>query len=79
MGVDVSRLLAPRSVAVVGATDRPAAYGSEALLNLRRWGFDGAVYAVNPGRSSVHGRCVITTADETVSVSGRRTRETEQA
>ena len=64
MGVDVSRLLAPRSVAVVGATDRPAAYGSEALLNLRRWGFDGAVYAVNPGRSSVHGvACAPSLAD----------------
>ncbi len=49
------RLLAPRSVAVVGATERPGAYGSEAVLNLARCGFAGAVYAVNPGRASVHG------------------------
>src|SRR5919206_496017 len=53
--IDLSRLLAPRSVAVVGATERPAAYGSEALLNLARWGFDGRVYAVNPNRERVHG------------------------
>ena len=49
------RLLAPRSVAVVGATERAGAYGSEAVLNLARCGFDGAVYAVNPGRATVHG------------------------
>jgi acyl-CoA synthetase (NDP forming) len=50
----LARLLAPRSVAVVGATERPDAYGSEALLNLGRFGFPGTVYAVNPGRDSVH-------------------------
>jgi acyl-CoA synthetase (NDP forming) len=53
--MDLTRLLAPRSVAVVGATERPGAYGSEALLNLRRVGFPGRVYAVNPGRTRVHG------------------------
>ena len=32
----LDRLLAPRSVAVVGATERPGSYGGEALLNLQR-------------------------------------------
>ncbi|HEY6695959.1 MAG TPA: acetate--CoA ligase family protein, partial [Solirubrobacteraceae bacterium] len=49
------RLLHPRSVAVVGASDRPDTYSSETLLNLRRLGFEGAVWGVNPRRSSVHG------------------------
>jgi predicted CoA-binding protein len=51
----LSRLLAPPSIAVVGASERPGSYGGEALLNLARLGYAGRVYAVNPGRSSVHG------------------------
>jgi len=53
--MDLGRLLAPTSVAVVGATERPGAYGSEALLNLERIGYEGRVYAVNPARERVHG------------------------
>lgn len=52
---DLSRLLAPRSVAVVGASERPASYGGEALLNLTRLGYAGRAYAVNPRRATVHG------------------------
>src|SRR5262249_34140885 len=48
-------LLRPRSVAVVGASERPGSYGGEALLNLARLGYPGRAYAVNPGRSAVHG------------------------
>jgi acyl-CoA synthetase (NDP forming) len=36
--MELGRLLSPRSVAVVGASERPASYGGEALLNLRRVG-----------------------------------------
>lgn len=55
MPTRLHRLLRPRSVAVVGASERAGSYGGEALLNLRRVGFAGAVYAVNPRRTSVHG------------------------
>jgi acyl-CoA synthetase (NDP forming) len=51
----VDRLLHPRSVAVVGASDRPESYASETLLNLARMGFEGEVWGVNPGRASAHG------------------------
>ena len=51
----MDRLLHPRSVAVVGASDRAETYSSETLLNLKRLGFEGAVWGVNPRRSSVHG------------------------
>ncbi len=62
--MDAGRLLHPRSIAVVGATERPGAYGGEALLNLRRLGFPGEVYGVNPGREQAHGYpCVPTVAD----------------
>jgi acetyl-CoA synthetase len=53
--MDLERLLRPHSVAVVGASERPGSYGGEALLNLVRLGFPGRLYAVNPGRGSVHG------------------------
>jgi acetate---CoA ligase (ADP-forming) len=53
--MELGRLLSPRSIAVVGASERPASYGGEALLNLRRVGYEGRVYAVNPGRAWVHG------------------------
>ena len=49
------RLFAPGSVAVVGATDRPGAYGRNALENLLRAGFPGRLVAVNPARREVLG------------------------
>ena len=62
--MDLSRLLRPRSIAVVGATDRPASYGAQALLNLDAVGYPGTVWGVNPRRSDVLGRpCFPTLAD----------------
>src|SRR3984885_15013334 len=62
--MDLSRLLRPRSVAVVGAPDRPDSYGAQALLNLEAIGFPGPVWGVNPRRAEVLGRpCVPTIAD----------------
>jgi acetate---CoA ligase (ADP-forming) len=62
--VDLSRLLHPRTIAVVGATDRGDAYGSQTLLNLKTAGFDGDVWGVNPGRTEAHGfPCVPALAD----------------
>ncbi|HYB25254.1 MAG TPA: acetate--CoA ligase family protein [Solirubrobacteraceae bacterium] len=61
---DLTRLLCPRSVAVVGATDRPGSYGGQALLNLDAVGFAGPVWGVNPRRTEVLGRpCVPTVSD----------------
>jgi acetyltransferase len=40
--------LIPRSVAVVGATDRPLAIGCDVLRNLVEGGFQGELFAVNP-------------------------------
>jgi acetate---CoA ligase (ADP-forming) len=62
--LDLTRLLRPRSVAVVGATDRPGAYGAQALVNLDAIGFAGPVWGVNPGRTEVLGRpCVPSVSD----------------
>ncbi len=62
--MDLGRLLHPRTVAVVGATERPGTYGGHTLLNLRALGFPGEVWGVNPGRSSAHGfPCFASLAD----------------
>ena len=50
----IDALLHPRSIAVVGATDRPG-YGSRLLANLTRNGYTGRLIPVNPNRDSVHG------------------------
>src|SRR4051812_39324836 len=46
---------APKSVAVIGATDTAASVGRTILWNLIRNPFGGAVYPVNPKRSNVLG------------------------
>jgi acyl-CoA synthetase (NDP forming)/GNAT superfamily N-acetyltransferase len=48
-------LLAPRSVAVVGAGRRPGGVGHEVLTGLVRYGFTGPVYPVNPQATTVAG------------------------
>jgi acyl-CoA synthetase (NDP forming)/GNAT superfamily N-acetyltransferase len=48
-------LLAPRSVAVVGAGRKPGGVGHEVLKGLVDYGFTGPVYAVNPHASAVAG------------------------
>lgn len=46
-------LFAPRSVAVVGASDDPTKPAGRPVLFLRQAGFAGAVYPINPKRESV--------------------------
>ena len=53
--MELGRLLHPRTVAVVGATERAGSYAGQTLLNLRTLGFPGEVWGVNPGRTSAHG------------------------
>ncbi|HEY2717346.1 MAG TPA: CoA-binding protein, partial [Solirubrobacterales bacterium] len=62
---DPAPLLRPCSIAVVGASERPGAYGDVVLRNLAAAGFPGEVWGVNPGREGeeVHGRpCVASLA-----------------
>lgn len=51
----VQRLLAPSSIAVVGASRRPGTIGHEVLRNLLFGGFSGPVYPVHPEARSVAG------------------------
>ena len=47
--------LNPASVAIVGASDNPHKVGGRPLLYLKRYGYRGAIYPINPGRSTVQG------------------------
>src|SRR5262245_63316384 len=57
---DVSRLLEPRSIAVIGASDQPGNLGGAAVRYLQKFGYRGAVWPVNPGRESVAGLPCVT-------------------
>lgn len=50
----IARLLAPRSIAVIGASNDPAKIGHAVLVNLLR-SFAGPVYPVNPDSLAVQG------------------------
>jgi acetyltransferase len=52
---DLAPLLAPRSVAVVGASDREGNLGGVAVGFLKKFGYAGPVWPVNPGRRTVAG------------------------
>src|SRR5687767_6074563 len=49
-------LLAPRSVALVGATEREGTLGSIVYRNLAAGGLRGQLYAVNPKHRAIFGQ-----------------------
>ena len=60
----VTRLLRPKSVAIVGVSPSPGALGSAVLRNLERAGYEGALYLVNPKHAEIAGRpCVASVED----------------
>ncbi|MFN3687151.1 acetate--CoA ligase family protein [Salinarimonas sp.] len=51
----LASLVAPRSVAILGASDDPTRIGGRPIAYLREGGFRGAIYPVNPKRERVQG------------------------
>ena len=63
-GLDLSKLLRPRSVAVVGASARAGSTGLRLLEHLRIGGFQGAVYPINPRYPEILGiKCYANLSD----------------
>jgi acetate---CoA ligase (ADP-forming) len=60
----MQRLLGPTSVAIVGLSADPAKHGGRVLGNLRRLGFSGEIWGVNPGRPEVEGAEVFASLEE---------------
>ena len=55
MTTTLDDLIAPRSIAIVGASDDPTRIGGRPLSHMINQKFDGAVYPVNPKRDTVQG------------------------
>ncbi len=53
--MSLAAALAPRSIAVVGASDNPHKVGGRPILYMKRYGYRGAIYPINPGRAEVQG------------------------
>ncbi len=62
--MSISRLLRPRSVAIVGASAKPGSLGAGVLANLERFAFSKPLYLVNPRYDRIGERaCVRSIAD----------------
>ena len=61
---NLDKLLAPKSVALIGASREPMTVGSIVAGNLVRGGFSGAIWFVNPRHHNIDGApCFATIAD----------------
>lgn len=52
---NLDKLFAPKSVAVIGATETPEKVGNVVLANIIKAGFEGAIWPVNPKHKLLHG------------------------
>src|SRR5262245_59499449 len=59
----VARLLSPRSVAIVGASDDPRSIGGNVLGNLKRAGFAGGLHLVSRSKAEIAGHACVTSID----------------
>jgi acetate---CoA ligase (ADP-forming) len=57
--------LNPASVAIIGASDNPHKVGGRPILYLKRYGYRGAIYPINPARSTVQGLRAFSSIAET--------------
>ena len=60
----LSNVLAPRSVALVGASPRPGSLGAAILHNLRSGGFAGEIGLINPRHGEIAGMKAVRDIDE---------------
>ena len=51
----LDRLIAPESIAIVGLSDDPAKHGGRVLAGLRKLGYGGSIWGVNPRLPTVDG------------------------
>ena len=64
MRLSLERLIRPRSIAIVGASEKVGALGASVLANLERARFQGAIHLINPRRAEIGGRrCVASVYD----------------
>ena len=52
---NLARLFAPRSVALVGATDHPSNFGGRVFRAMLKFGYPGKIFPVNPRLKKIYG------------------------
>jgi acetyltransferase len=60
----LSMLFSPKSVAVIGASDRADAVGGIVFRNMLEGGYKGALYAINPAHKEVQGQRAYASIEE---------------
>lgn len=61
---DLSRLLRPRSIAIVGVSPEPGSLGGAVLANLDRFGYRGDLHLISRNRKEIDGRLCLASIDE---------------
>jgi acyl-CoA synthetase (NDP forming) len=61
---DVRRILAPRSIAIVGASADPRSFGGFVQGNLERFGYTGTVHLVSRSSEAINGHRCVKSVDE---------------
>jgi acyl-CoA synthetase (NDP forming) len=64
MSIDINRLLRPRSIAIVGVSDKPGTTGGNILGSLANYDYVGTVHLVSRNRTAVLGRTCHPTVDD---------------
>ncbi|MCC6474446.1 MAG: acetate--CoA ligase family protein [Burkholderiales bacterium] len=62
--MDISRLMRPRSIAIVGISPEPTSAGFHALKNLETFGYAGDIHLVSRNRTEIGGRACVRSIDE---------------
>ncbi len=60
----VARLLAPRSVAIVGVSPDPGSIGGAVLANLEKFGYPGEIHLVTRRQTEINGKRCLPTVDD---------------
>jgi acetate---CoA ligase (ADP-forming) len=60
---NLEKLLRPKSIAIVGASQSPGSFGASVLANLDRAAYGGQIYLVNPKRESIGERPCLASID----------------
>ena len=61
---NLDSLLRPKSIVVLGASERQDSVGEWAIINLIKGGYEGNIYPVNPSYKTIQGRaCFLSIKD----------------
>ena len=59
MSKQLDSIMRPKTIAIIGASTKPHTIGSEIMLRLKEYDFNGEIYPVNPKADEILGYKVI--------------------